>query len=335
MRITSKARDGARAFIALTHSSRTRSATTLRKVSSVGRMAASVAGSSAISSVATKRAARSTRRPSSEKRSSGSPTARRTRRARSPRPPYGSMTLPSTGSMRDRVDGEVAAREIGRDVVDELDPVGAAPVGVRPLAAQRRHLVVLAVLHDGDGAVLDARRDGAREDREQLLGPRVGRDVPVARDAAEQQIAHAPADDPRALALLAQPLAEPEDVRRDRGEVDPFRLHRRLLLPRRPPPAVFFRVRNISPGGRTRCWISPRSTSSRRRRSAAWCAATPRAERRQARGGRAPLPAHARARRGLRRAGHGARAVREDAAQDKDGDIAVRSAESRRAASRP
>ena len=45
-RITSNAREGARAFIALTHSSRTRSLATLRNVSSVGRMAASVAGSS-------------------------------------------------------------------------------------------------------------------------------------------------------------------------------------------------------------------------------------------------------------------------------------------------
>ena len=84
LRITSKARDGRRAFMVLTHSSRTRSSETLRKVSSVGRMAASVSGSSSISSVATKRAARRTRRPSSEKRSTRIAHRAQDARARGP-----------------------------------------------------------------------------------------------------------------------------------------------------------------------------------------------------------------------------------------------------------
>ena len=134
-RMTSNARDGVRAFIVLTHSSRTRSSATLRNVSSVGSMAASVAGSSSISSVATKRAARRTRRPSSEKRSTGSPTARMTRAREVLTPVERVDELAVRRVHRDGVDGEVAAREIGGDVVDELN---GSPGGGRPSRPTRR-----------------------------------------------------------------------------------------------------------------------------------------------------------------------------------------------------
>jgi hypothetical protein len=97
-RMTSNARDGLRAFIVFTHSSRTRSGETFRNVSSVGEMASNVSGSSSSSRVATKRAARRTRSPSSEKRARALPTARRRFSLMSFCPPNGSITERSNGS---------------------------------------------------------------------------------------------------------------------------------------------------------------------------------------------------------------------------------------------
>ena len=117
-----------------------------------------------------------------------------------PRPSKGSMILPSLRVDRDGVHGEVAAGEVGRDVVDELDPVGAPAVGVGALPAQRGDLVVVSLLDDGHGPVLDAGGDGPREDAEELVGPGVGGHVPVVGRAAEEHVAHAPPDDPGPLA---------------------------------------------------------------------------------------------------------------------------------------
>ena len=97
-RITSNAREGFFAFIVFTHSSRTRSALTFLKVSSVGAIAAKVPGSRSNSSVAENRAARRTRRPSSEKRSIALPTARIDLRSMSFRPSNGSTSAPFSGS---------------------------------------------------------------------------------------------------------------------------------------------------------------------------------------------------------------------------------------------
>src|SRR5512132_2229050 len=109
-------------------------------------------------------------------------------------------------------ESEVPGREVRGDVVDELDLVRPPPVAVRALAPQRRHLVVLAAEDHGDGAVLDPRRDHLAKEGDDLFGASVGADVPVLRGAPAAEIAHAAADDPSALALLAQATANPEDV---------------------------------------------------------------------------------------------------------------------------
>ena len=77
------------------------------------------------------------------------------------------------------------------------------------------------VRDDGDRAVLDPGGDGAREDREELLGASVGADVPVVGvSPPEEQVAHAAPDDPRPLAARAEALAEGEHVGGDAVERD-------------------------------------------------------------------------------------------------------------------
>jgi hypothetical protein len=106
----------------LSHSSRTRSGDTLRKTSSAPGIAASVRASSSISSVAAKRAARSTRRPSSPKRRAGSPTARML----APRGRAARRTVDVTRDrvVRDRVHREVAPLEIALEIDAELTESG-------------------------------------------------------------------------------------------------------------------------------------------------------------------------------------------------------------------
>ena len=111
------------------------------------------------------------------------------------------------------------------DVVDEVHRVGTAPVGVRRLAAQRRDLVVLTVHDDGDRAVLEPGRDHPREELHQLVRQRVGRDVPVGDRLAEERVAHAAADDPRALPRAAEALADAEGVLGDVREVERVKSH--------------------------------------------------------------------------------------------------------------
>ena len=60
----------------------------------------------------------------------------------------------------------------------------------------------------GDRPVLDAGRHDAREDLLDLLGLRVRGDVPVGGLFSEQQVAHAPADDVRLVAVRLQLLAD-------------------------------------------------------------------------------------------------------------------------------
>ena len=196
---------GRLAFIVFIHSSRTRSALTLRYVSSARLDGARACpGRARPSSVATKRAARRDAEPvlgeARERVADGAHDAGREIAL----PPNGSMSAPVDRIDRDGVDREVAPREVRRDVVDERDRVGAPPVGVRRLAAQRRHLVGLPVTTHGDRAVLDPGRDDARKDAHDLVRERVGRDVPVAT-ASSREAGRAPSR--RRSSLCGRPRA--------------------------------------------------------------------------------------------------------------------------------
>jgi hypothetical protein len=132
---------------------------------------------------------------------------------------------------RDGVDREVSPREIGHDVIDEVHRIGSAPVGVGGLAAQRRDLVVMPAHDHGDRAVLESRGDRARKELHQLVGQRIGSDVPVGDLLAEQGIPHATTDDPRALPCPAEPLADGERVLRNRCEIKGVRLRGHGAIP--------------------------------------------------------------------------------------------------------
>src|SRR5438132_9409182 len=89
---------GAPRTSSLISSSRTRSVATFEKTSSAAGIARRVPGSSASRSVLANRTARSGRNPSSRKRASASPTARRRQRRRSSAPEKGSRSTPAIGS---------------------------------------------------------------------------------------------------------------------------------------------------------------------------------------------------------------------------------------------
>ena len=116
----------------------------------------------------------------------------------------------------DRVDREVAPREVGRDVVDELDPVGPAPVGVRPLAAQRRDLVVAARRCTTVTVPCSIPVGMARG---KIASSSFGRaSVATSQSAATRPSSRSRTQPPtiqRALALRAQPLAEIDHVARN------------------------------------------------------------------------------------------------------------------------
>ena len=181
----------------------------------------SVAGSMANSSCAAKRTARMARRPSSEKRSSGSPTARMSCAARSRWPPKGSASRSVERVVGDRVHREVAPLEILVERAHEDHLVGAPSVAVGALAAEGGDLDVLprpvALGEHGDGAVLLAGRDGALAPEHARDLGRLGRggDVEVLGGAAAQEIAHRAADQPRFEAGIAQLAAHLDDVGRD------------------------------------------------------------------------------------------------------------------------
>ena len=98
---------------------------------------------------------------------------------------------------RERVDREVAAQEVGLDVVGERH-LGLAALRVVHVRAERRDLEGLAVLDAADGAeALALQPDGvgpARDDALDGVGPRVGRDVDVVAAVVpvEERVAHAP-----------------------------------------------------------------------------------------------------------------------------------------------
>ena len=94
----------------------------------------------------------------------------------------------------DRVDGEVAPRQIFLDRSGEADRIGPPPVGVAGLRAERRDLEPVAAEQDRHRAVADAGGYGATVEALHLLGRRVGGDVPVIGRPVLQQVSDRAAD---------------------------------------------------------------------------------------------------------------------------------------------
>ena len=122
---------------------------------------------------------------------------------------------PGRPAPRDRVDREVAPGEVDLHRVAELDAMGPPEVGVVVVGTERRHLVQVTPVadHDGPERVLV---DGIREDLEDLVGPRIGGQIPVERRPAEQGVAQRAADDVRGMPGRPQEPHDLVDGTRDR-----------------------------------------------------------------------------------------------------------------------
>ena len=110
----------------------------------------------------------------------------------------------------DRVDRQVAPREVLECVIGERDGLGPTMVGVAMVAPERRDLHVTH-RHRAEAVLVHA----IGEDREHALGPRVGGDVPIDRRLAEHQIADGAADDEGGVAFCPEAL---EDGHRRRSD---------------------------------------------------------------------------------------------------------------------
>ena len=179
--ISRRPTDGTGAASSLSSSAAIRSPDRWRASSARAWIPARVAGSTPNPSVAASRTARIIRRASSSKRVRASPTARNKRASVSASPSNGSRKRrrpPGSDPPGHRVDREVAAGQVQLDAVAELDPVRSPEVGVVVIRPERRDLEDLVVVADGDRAE-PVLVDGVREERDDRLGQRPRREVPV------------------------------------------------------------------------------------------------------------------------------------------------------------
>ena len=114
-----------------------------------------------------------------------------------------------------RVDREVAARQVGFDRIAELDPMGTPEVGVVVVGPEGRDLEMLAVAPDGDRPEL-VLVDGVGEELDDLLGQCLRGEVPVGRDAPEDDVAQRTADDVRRVTGPPDRRQQVVDGSRDR-----------------------------------------------------------------------------------------------------------------------
>jgi hypothetical protein len=201
--MTSNARDGLRAFMVLSHSSRTRSCETLR-----GRD-----GSLGVRIELHLQRRDEARRAEHPQAILGEALDGVPDRSQHPALEVllafeGVDDVAVVRIDRDGIHGEIAPRQVRGNVVDEGHGVGTPTVAVGPLPSERGHLVVAPVKHHGHRSVLDPGRDHLRKDALHLLGARVRGDVPVRDGLAEQQVSHTPAHNPPTLAALLQPRAQ-------------------------------------------------------------------------------------------------------------------------------
>ena len=131
--------------------------------------------------------------------------------------------LVSNRVIRDRVDGEIPARQ----VVHQRDPElhdRVPPVGLDVLAERGDLVLAVLLVEHGDGAVLDPHRHGALEQPLHLAGRRRGRQVEVMILDPQQIVADRPPDAPRLVARAFQLFGDPQDRIRNRqpgGEAHP------------------------------------------------------------------------------------------------------------------
>ena len=194
----------------------------------LARSPSAPAGATVKPSCETNRAARSIRSGSSPKDTSGAAGVSSTPARSAAKPPSGSTNSPAPvgcDAHRHRVHGEVAAHQIVVERVAETH-LRIARHPVVAVGAERGDLQAVPVLADADGAELDAgvpQRVGPRPQRLlHLLGARVGGEVQVGAQPAQQRVAHRAADQVQLVARggeqraeLAQHLGVP--VQRDRG----------------------------------------------------------------------------------------------------------------------
>jgi hypothetical protein len=103
---------------------------------------------------------------------------------------------------RDRVHGEIASRKVELDRVAELDPVGAAIVGVLMIGSESRDLDLTdcaVVRPDRDGPEL-VLVDRAGKEFRGHLGQRRARQIPVLGGAIQQRVAQRATDHVRGVA---------------------------------------------------------------------------------------------------------------------------------------
>ena len=216
--------DGAVASSSRESSAPTRSPERCSTRPALDAIAASVAASTPSSWVAARRTARTIRRASSWNRTPGIAD-----RAQRPSPEIlepaervfqdlgAAVCVVGRGpTPRHRVDGEVATREVGPEVVAELDPVRPAVVRIVVLGAEGGDLEQLVVAAHGHRAeaVLVGRPGKQLDDP---VGARVGGQVPVGGAAIEEGVAQGPADDVRRVAVVAEAIEDRGDGRRNRG----------------------------------------------------------------------------------------------------------------------
>lgn len=129
---------------------------------------------------------------------------------------------PAAGVIGDRVDREVAARQVIGDIGDEADRIGMASVAVSRFDAVGGYLACLVVFDDGDGTVVCARfvypialdSEGIAH-----VGPDgVGRYVDIFGDDAPEGVAHASSDEPCFESCAFQDVECPECMMRKAGE---------------------------------------------------------------------------------------------------------------------
>ncbi len=138
--------------------------------------------------------------------------------------------LPVRQRHRHGVDGEVAAHQIADQVVAVLH-LRVAAARLVGLGAVGGHLDAKAGLDQADGAEGDARVPGrlgpALDQRQHLLGPRVGGQVEVVAEPAEQGVAHRSAYQVQGVSRGGEPGAQ-----LDRHRRHPDQLADRVLLRR-------------------------------------------------------------------------------------------------------
>jgi hypothetical protein len=143
--------------------------------------------------------------------------ARITRRSRSARPFDVIEDLAGRWVHHQAVDGEVAAQHVFARLRFEVDRAGPAAVAVLVIAAEGRDFHLRFTVADEHDAEMRAYLSGIRKQAHDTIGRRIGRDVEVLGCDAEQQVAHASADQPCLVPGGAQP--------RDGFMCEGFRFH--------------------------------------------------------------------------------------------------------------